>query len=124
MSTFGRKALIWWDYENRSKQNSIRFNHTPMDIQLSILEKWYPIGSNCNYIFYSQTNLSKINKYPSVILRYERCSSFYRIVISQNGVIDNKVGILERSVSPFKILISPDDIKRIKRESKLSRLGF
>ena len=62
MSTFGRKALIWWDYENRSKQNSIRFNHTPMDIQLSILEKWYPIGSNCNYIFYSQTNLSKIKK--------------------------------------------------------------
>lgn len=126
MSTFGRKSLVWWDYDNRSKENAMRFNHTPMNIQLSILEKWYPIGSNCNYIFYSQTVLSKINKYPSVILRYEKSSSFYRIVsqISQNGVIGNKVDILERSVSPFKIVLSPDDIKQIKRESKLSRLGF
>jgi hypothetical protein len=113
MSTFGRKSLVWWDYENRSKENAIRFNHSPMDIQLSILEKWYPIGTKCNYMFSIHSN---ITIYPSVISRYEKCSSYYRIVVSQRGI--------ESSASPFKLKISPDDIKRIKRESKLSKLGF
>jgi len=44
MSTFGRKALVWWDYENHSKENALRYTHTKPEIQLLILQNWYPIG--------------------------------------------------------------------------------
>lgn len=44
MSTFGKKSLGWWNYEDHSKLNVVRYNHTPIELQLSILEKWYPIG--------------------------------------------------------------------------------
>ena len=44
MSTFGNKALIWWDYHTRDRAALLRFNSTPKDIQIKILEKWYPIG--------------------------------------------------------------------------------
>ena len=44
MSTFGNKALIWWDYQTRDRAALLRFNATPKPLQLQILEKWYPIG--------------------------------------------------------------------------------
>ena len=44
MSTFGNKALIWWDYYKRDRPELLRFNSTPKDLQLKILEKWYPIN--------------------------------------------------------------------------------
>ena len=43
MSTFGNKALIWWNYHTRDRAALLRFNTTPKDLQLKILEKWYPI---------------------------------------------------------------------------------
>ena len=43
MSTYGKKALSNWDY-TYSKESSLRFNHTSMNLQLEILQKWYPIG--------------------------------------------------------------------------------
>lgn len=44
MSTFGKKALIWWDYHNYERENIRRYMSTPHSLQLKILEKWYPIG--------------------------------------------------------------------------------
>jgi hypothetical protein len=45
MSTYGKKALKWWIYPPQgNRDSSIRYNHTPKDLQLQILEKWYPIG--------------------------------------------------------------------------------
>lgn len=44
MSTFGKKALAWWDYQDKSRDSVRRYNFTPDDMQLQILEKWYPIG--------------------------------------------------------------------------------
>jgi hypothetical protein len=41
MSTFGKKALLSWDYNSDDKQ---RFLNSNEDIQLEILKKWYPIG--------------------------------------------------------------------------------
>lgn len=32
-----------WDY-SFSKENTEKYNNIPIDIQLEILEKWYPIG--------------------------------------------------------------------------------
>jgi len=44
MSTYGRKSLVWWDFDDHSKISAIRYNHTPKEVQLKILQKWYPIG--------------------------------------------------------------------------------
>ena len=55
MSTFGKKALVFWDYDSNETN---RFSKTPIEIQLQILEKWYPIGWRCK--FFSPTYLSHI----------------------------------------------------------------
>lgn len=44
MSTFGKKSLAWWNYHDQSRDNVRRFNFTDKDMQLQILNKWYPIG--------------------------------------------------------------------------------
>lgn len=44
MSTFGKKYLRKWDYFNHTMVEKRRFNSTPMDFQLELLNKWYPIG--------------------------------------------------------------------------------
>lgn len=41
MSTFGKKALAYWDYN--SKEGN-RFVRSDKNLQLEILKKWYPIG--------------------------------------------------------------------------------
>jgi hypothetical protein len=46
MSTFGKKALINWDYDS---VDYLRWNKTPKDLQIEILKKWYPIGE---YFYY------------------------------------------------------------------------
>jgi hypothetical protein len=46
MSTFGNKALKNWNYQY-SEEISKRFNSTPVDFQLEILKKWYPVGMIC-----------------------------------------------------------------------------
>jgi hypothetical protein len=48
MSTFGKRAIKKWDY-NGDKFQANRFNKSPKEIQLAILEKWYPIGMTCLY---------------------------------------------------------------------------
>jgi hypothetical protein len=44
MSTFGKKYLRKWDYFNHTMVEKRRFNSTPMDFQLGLLRKWYPVG--------------------------------------------------------------------------------
>jgi len=44
VSTFGKKYLNNWDYFNHTMVEKRRFNSTPMDFQLELLKKWYPIG--------------------------------------------------------------------------------
>ena len=44
MSTFGKKYLKKWDYFNHTMAEKRRFNSTPIDFQLELLRKWYPIG--------------------------------------------------------------------------------
>jgi hypothetical protein len=46
MSTFGKKHLLKWDYFN---SDPLRFNRTKKELQLDILEKWYPIGESFYY---------------------------------------------------------------------------
>jgi len=120
MSTFGRKSLIWWDYENRTKETAIRFNHTPMDIQLEILKKWFPIGSKCHVIMPWRGSV----KYNYIIIGYTKHTCYYSIEVDPTEPDVYKTTQKRTHLNPVKILISDNDLKRIKRESKLDRLGF
>lgn len=120
MSTFGRKSLIWWDYENRTKENAIRFYHTKMNIQLEILEKWYPIGSKCHII----RPWKGSEKFNYIITGYTKHTNYYSIKVDPLYPDKYKSTHKKQHLNPVKVMISPDDLKRIKRESKLDRLGF
>ena len=120
MSTFGRKSLIWCDYENRTKEYAIRFYHTPMDIQLEILEKWYPIGSKCHVI----RPWKGSEKFDYVITGYSKHTSYYSIKVDPLPQSTNHPNLKKQHLNPVKVLIYPNDLKCIKRESKLGRLGF
>jgi len=48
MSTYGRKALSYWEYEGKNNQTEMaRFNSTTHNLQEEILKKWFPIGMTC-----------------------------------------------------------------------------
>ena len=72
MSTFGKKALISWNYYN-SKENVMRFNHTNLDMQLKILNKWYP--NNTIVRLHSKNDPNWYNEYTKTftykIIDYE-----------------------------------------------------
>ena len=125
MSTFGKKSLIWWDYENRSKENAIRFNHSPMDIQLEILTKWFPVGSRCHLI---RPWDSKV-KHDYKIIGYTKHTCYYSIEVEsikrdKSTTIAGFISKHKKTINPTNIILSSNDLKRIKRESKLDRLGF
>ena len=52
MSTFGKKALIKWDYTYNS-DNVSRYQKSWKTNQLKILQKWYPI-SNGMFIYQNE----------------------------------------------------------------------
>lgn len=111
MSTFGRKALIWWNYDDVDKT---RFTHTPDDMQLKLLEKWYPIGSMCQER--PRIVNFKSEKYNWEITGYTKMLYGY--------CIDVEFGKMKKHSHPFRLNLSPNDLKTIKREAKLEKLGF
>lgn len=120
MSTFGRKSLVWWDYEDHSREAALRFNHTPTITQLSILEKWYPIGSKC----YAHRSWSGNKEFNYEVTGYEKRNTFYDnyvVKIKLALPIDRLNGKIE-TLNPVRLVISPDDMIKIKRESKLIRI--
>ena len=125
MSTFGKKALNWWDYDDNSKQNVMRFNHTDLETQLEILKKWYPVGSLCREKERINYRTLRAPGWSWEITGYTRAIGGYYVIDvkwvgSKNDIMYNR----KSSFSTLRTELSPDDIKRIKREAKLSKLGF
>jgi len=134
MSTFGKKALIWWNYEY-SKEGVTRFNHTDSELQLEILKKWYPIGSSCRE---KEKYTYKVPRAPGgwdweIIGYIKTIGGYYTIKVKYIGVVDynykskiqgTKIHNRESTFNIFNTELNPEDIKRIKREAKLSKLGF
>jgi hypothetical protein len=111
MSTFGKKALNNWNYKY-SKETALRFNHTPMDLQLEILKKWYPIGMRGKSILDGKTtggNLIEITGYIEYIygwkLDVDYVDSNYR-----------------KDVHTIKFIPEEGDRLRILRELRLNNL--
>ena len=121
MSTFGKKALVWWDYEDHSKINAVRYLHTPLDLQLKILEKWYPIGLR----FRRDKGWGPLNKDSTIyeIIGYQQFQTFWGI---NSRLIEGRDYSLRTSqgsfINPVTILVEEDSVRTIKREYKLERI--
>lgn len=111
MSTFGNKALIWWNYYKRDRAELLRFNSTPKDLQLKILEKWYPIGM--------MVGLGD-NKFQYEIVEYVEHLSYYSVkcLWKVEGLMNN----MRSNRNPLTLYPSPEWEKQIKRQYKLDRI--
>jgi hypothetical protein len=112
MSTFGNKALIWWDYHTRDRAALLRFNSTPKEIQLQILEKWYPIGM--------KVGLGP-GSYNYEIIEYTQHLKYWnvRVMIKSEGSLMNG---MQSNRNPLGLWPSPEWEKQLKRQYKLDRL--
>ena len=112
MSTFGNKALIWWDYHTRDRAALLRFNATPKPLQLRILEKWYPIGM--------KVGLGP-DRHNYEIIEYTQHLTFWsvKVMIKVEGSLMDK---MSSSRNPLGLYPSPEWEKQLKRQYKLDRL--
>jgi len=116
MSTFSRKSLIWWNYDNHSQEYALRYAHTPKDIQLKILQKWYPIGTKIN----EYNILSKsFSKTIYEITNHVETTWGWAIQYENNSVIRNWH---DRPVNPVMCFVVEEDRKSIKRQNKLNKI--
>ena len=120
MSTFGRKALVWWDYDDHSKGNAIRYLHTPLDLQLKILEKWYPLGLR----FKKDKGWGPLHQDNTIyeIIGYQQFQTFWGI---NAKIIEGRSSVYFKSddfINPVTILVEEDSVKTIRREYKLERI--
>jgi len=117
MSTFGKKALSFWEYDNRYKENIIRYNHTPLDMQLEILNKWYPIGTLCRL----NSRISGWG-FPDVynleVVGYSKSLYAYNLILKYVGTDK------QATHHPLKVIVSPESIKTILRDIRLSKLDL
>lgn len=124
MSTYGKKALIWWDYNDSSQESALRYAHTPKEIQLQILKKWYPIGTRIKGYNYLNKSFSKrIHN----IIGYEETAVGWSIRYD-NKSIDHFIDISEHLSNwgtfnnPIKCFVVEEDRIKIKREHKINRI--
>jgi hypothetical protein len=113
MSTFGKKALVFWNYDSNEWQ---RFSKTPVDIQLQILKKWYPIGWRCK--FFAPTYLSHIEyEIKDYILNV---GGFYTVAIDPKITEGYKPMVVKSGYNPLKLDLIDKQILR--RDYKLERI--
>jgi hypothetical protein len=113
MSKFGKKALIWWDYQSGDRN---AFNSTPKDIQLKILEKWYPIGM---MVGLTDNSFGSLYKYE--IVEYTQHSTFWNVGIMLKSEYSLLNGV-KYNRNPLGLYPSPEWEKQLKRQYKLDRL--
>ena len=112
MSTFGKKALIWWNYHDRDRAAVLRFNLTPKELQIKILGKWYPIGM--------MVGLGDGN-YQYEIVEYVEYLTFWSVKLHwkvEGSLMNN----MQSSRNPLTLYPSPTWEKQIKRQYKLDNL--
>jgi len=112
MSTFGKKSLTWWNYHKQENCDRLRFNSTPKEIQLKILEKWYPIG-----MIVGIDN----RRFNHEIVQYVEHLTYWsvKVVLIFEGSILNGM-IYEKN--PLDLYPSPESEKQIKRDEKLKKI--
>jgi len=120
MSTFGKKAIDNWKYQY-SEEKFQRFNRTPIEIQLEILERWYPIGMPCfkyDKFFKKYDNtLYEVIGYNSIGL-----GTIAQLELRKHLVIGEKVFKENVTIHPMVFKPSDEWIKQMDRDKKLNDL--
>ena len=116
MSYFGKKSLIWWDYEDHSKHNALRYIHSELSLQYKVLSKWYPRG-----LLFTKFNDDRVYR----IVDYIENQSCWFIVYEpteQTDKLVHKLNNFNNTANP--VLINPlsESILPLKRGSKLDRI--
>ena len=128
MSTFGKKSLCWWDYNDHSKENAIRYQHTPNDLQLKILEMWYPVGARFKIStkYSNYTIVSDLFEIKSYVEHLGSWSIDYQHVDIGKRVASNYSSRFTSGtitpINPVYIEIEPETLVPLKRGFKLDKL--
>jgi hypothetical protein len=83
MSTYGNKALSYWNYEGaHAKEEMARYNNTRHNLQEELLKKWFPVGMTCE-----KTSIGAEKYYGSyVVTGYVKYGYGWRLnVIDENN---------------------------------------
>jgi hypothetical protein len=116
MSTFGKKALKWWNYNiNGDKLTNKRFINTDTDLQLQILEKWYPVGTK---VYIWNWLLKKYNVDIWTIEKYEMVNGYWSIWIYSETKYDR----YNKTILPTTCQPIPEERKKIIRDIKLNKI--
>lgn len=123
MSTFGKRALKKWDYTGdkfgEDKFLSKRFNNSPKEIQLAILEKWYPIGMTC-------TRKDHFGAWQEgyTITGYSEQLTYYSVETKRNWLIMGVKAVQDGTFSPLQLRPDENWMKVQRRDDRLDKLGI
>lgn len=120
MSTFGKKAIDNWEYQY-SEEKFQRFNRTPIEIQLEILERWYPIGMPC---FKYDKFFKKYGNTLYEVIGYNSigAGTIAQLELRKHLVIGEKVFKENVTIHPMVFKPSDEWIKQMDRDKKLNDL--
>ena len=120
MSTLGKKAITNWEYQY-SEEKFQRFNRTPIEFQLEILEKWYPIGMPC---FKYDKFFKKYDDTLYEIIGYNSIGvgTIAQLELIKHLVIGEKVFKENVTIHPMFFKPSDEWIKQMYRDKKLNDL--
>ena len=115
MSQFGKKSLSWWNWDGYLTDNKLsqKWNHTPKEIQLELLKKWYPIGMKGRQILVGFNRPSET--------KYE-ITGYIEMMWGYELDLDYLDSNYRKECHPVKFIPEPEDKNRILREIKLNRL--
>lgn len=116
MSFYGKKALVWWDYNDFSKESLIRYAHTNEEKQLEILKKWYPIGTKIRTYNILGSNFSKT---IWEIDGYEKMQWGWALSYKNDDVTKAP---FYKPLNPHRCKVLEEYQIKIKREHKLNRI--
>ena len=120
MSTFGKKSINNWEYQY-SEEKFQRFNRTPIEIQLEILERWYPIGMPC---FKYDKFFKKYGDTLYEVIGYNTIGlgTIAQLELIKHLVIGEKVFKENVTIHPMVFKPSDEWIKQMDRDKKLNDL--
>lgn len=116
MSTFGKSALKKWDYFG-DKFQTTRFNNSPKEVQLAILEKWYPVGMTC-----LRKDHSGFWQEGYTITGYSEKMTYYSVETIRNWLIGNMKSVQHDTFPP--LVLRPDDnwLKMVNRDNAIEKI--
>ena len=122
MSTFGKKAIKYWDYQY-TEDKAMTFNKTPIETQLEILEKWFPIGMTC--VKYDRF-FKKYDDTKYEIVGYDKIGGGTIHQLKLIKILDIFGKVYHERVTIHPVFFKPTDeyLKMMNRENKLNNLGI